>query len=73
MGVTVVHELGVWIGPPDVEARPVEGGPRRNIQAAILRDQAAPGVMAVLEVCRDLSRPWNPGEEPTSTPRTPAV
>jgi DNA-binding transcriptional LysR family regulator len=67
MGVTVVHELGVWLRPPEVEARRIDGGPRRFIQAALLREQNAPGVMAVLDVCRDVSRPW---EEPAAAKRT---
>src|SRR5919109_4817 len=63
MGVTVVHELGVWLRSREVVAVRVDGGPRRFIQAALLREQNAPGVMAVLDVCRDLSRPW---EEPAA-------
>ncbi len=58
-GVALAYELNVVINPAGIAIRPLSGNaPVRYVQAAILRDQRAPGPRALLEVLRELG----PGE-----------
>ena len=45
------------INPAEIAVRPLAGGPVRNVQAAVLRGQRAPGALALLEVLRELAPP----------------
>src|SRR5918992_1239189 len=52
-GVALAYELNVIINPAGIAIRPLAGdAPVRHVQAAILRDQRAPGSRALLEVLR---------------------
>lgn len=54
-GVALAYELNVIINPAGIAIRPLAGdAPVRHVQAAILRDQRAPGPRALLEVLREL-------------------
>ena len=54
-GVALAYELNVLINPAGVVVRPLAGDtPVRHVQAALLRDQRAPGPRALLEVLREL-------------------
>jgi DNA-binding transcriptional LysR family regulator len=59
-GVALAYELNVVINPVGIAIRPLAGdAPVRHVQAAILRDERAPGPRALLEVLRELG----PGAE----------
>lgn len=56
-GVTIAHDLVVLVAPEQIVARPLAGGaPARRIQAAIMRDQAAPAPRALLDALREVGR-----------------
>jgi DNA-binding transcriptional LysR family regulator len=54
-GVALAYQLNVLINPAGIAVRPLAGdAPVRHVQAALLRDQRAPGPRALLEVLREL-------------------
>jgi DNA-binding transcriptional LysR family regulator len=56
-GVTLAHDLNVIIDPAAIAVRPLlDNAPVRHVQAAIMRDQHAPGARAVLDALREVGR-----------------
>jgi hypothetical protein len=54
-GVALAYALNVIINPAEIAVRPLAGDPPvRHVQAALLRDQQAPGPRALLEVLGEL-------------------
>ncbi|HEV2893577.1 MAG TPA: hypothetical protein VG411_07485, partial [Actinomycetota bacterium] len=54
-GVALAYQLNVIINPAEIAIRPLAGdAPVRHVQAALLRDQQAPGPRALLEVLGEL-------------------
>jgi DNA-binding transcriptional LysR family regulator len=54
-GVALAYALNVIINPAGIAVRPLAGdAPVRHVQAALLRDQQAPGPRALLEVLGEL-------------------
>jgi DNA-binding transcriptional LysR family regulator len=58
-GVTVAHHLNVILDPATIAAVPVNGAPVRHIQAALMRDQAAPATRAVVDALHEVGRRHN--------------
>jgi DNA-binding transcriptional LysR family regulator len=57
-GVALAYALNVLINPAETAVRPLAGpAPVRHVQAALRRDQRAPGARALLEVLRELGPP----------------
>jgi DNA-binding transcriptional LysR family regulator len=55
-GVALAYQLNVIINPAEIAIRPLTGpAPVRQVQAALLRGQRAPGALALLEVLRELA------------------
>jgi DNA-binding transcriptional LysR family regulator len=56
-GVTVAHELNVLVAGDRVAVVPLAGGtPVRHVQAAVMRDERAPAVRAVVDALREIGR-----------------
>jgi hypothetical protein len=54
-GVALAYQLNVIINPAGTAIRPLAGhAPVRHVQAALLRDQQAPGPRALLDVLGEL-------------------
>jgi DNA-binding transcriptional LysR family regulator len=54
-GIALAYQLNVLINPAEIAVRPLAGPtPVRHVQAAILRDQHAPGARALLDLLREL-------------------
>src|ERR671914_1660310 len=54
-GVALAYQLNVIINPAGTAIRPLAGdAPVRHVQAALLRDQQAPGPRALLDMLREL-------------------
>jgi DNA-binding transcriptional LysR family regulator len=59
-GVTVAHRLNVILDPAQIVAVPLQDGPVRHIQAAIMREQRAPAALAVIDALHDVARRHTP-------------
>ncbi|GAB3759757.1 LysR family transcriptional regulator [Microlunatus parietis] len=55
-GVSVAHRLNVILDPAKISSVPLQGGPVRHIQAAIMRGQRAPAVLALSEALQEVAR-----------------
>jgi len=55
-GVTVAHRLNVIVHIDAIAAVPLEGAPVRRIQVATMREQRAPGALAVVDALREVGR-----------------
>jgi len=54
-GIALAYQLNVLINPAETAVRPLAGpAPVRHVQAALLRDQHAPGAHALLDLLREL-------------------
>jgi DNA-binding transcriptional LysR family regulator len=58
-GIALAYRLNVIINPAEIAIRPLSGpaAPVRQVQAARLRDQHAPGALALLEILGELAPP----------------
>lgn len=54
LGIATSHSLGIWASRTDVVVRRLVGGPQRHVQAALLKQQRKPAVLATLKLLEEL-------------------
>jgi DNA-binding transcriptional LysR family regulator len=54
LGIAISHSLGIWASRTDVVVRRLVGGPQRHVQAALLKQQRKPAVLATLKLLEEL-------------------